>query len=442
MKYLKYPSFLFIFLIGFLSFLSAQDIFEEAVKGDSPGKIGFEFSGYIRSVLYAGESLETAAAEFKSTYGEVSLELKASHSKLGDAFAEIRYRRGKEFGENISQFDLREAYVNTYIGPVDIRVGHQVVAWGRADLLNPTDNITPKNLLVRSPEEDDRRQANFLLRTVFNFKPTRIEAIWIPIYRASVLPLELFPLPPGIELSSPHYPADHLENSAYAFKLNLELPSFDGSVSYFNGFHHFPGITSAVTLNAPPAVLLRAYRTHIFGLDFSTNIGSLLGLRGEIAYRTPHRDHEVNVYIPNPDLQYCIGIDRGFGNNLHIILQYIGRYVFEFTDLQLPVNPLLILEYELGRNNRMISFQQYRIAHALSWRWEWKLLHENLQVEFIGMVNFTSDEYLLRPRISYDIADALTASIGGEFYTGPEDTLFGAIDTHLNSIYLELKKSF
>jgi hypothetical protein len=44
--------------------------------------------------------------------------------------------------------------------------------------------------------------------------------------------------------------------------------------------------------------------------------------------------------------------------------------------------------------------------------------------------------------MSYDIADALTFTLGAELYSGPDDTLFGLIDSTLNSVFAELKASF
>jgi hypothetical protein len=58
------------------------------------------------------------------------------------------------------------------------------------------------------------------------------------------------------------------------------------------------------------------------------------------------------------------------------------------------------------------------------------------------MVNFTSREVLFRPKMSYDIADALTFTLGAELYSGPDDTLFELIDSTLNSVFVELKASF
>jgi len=418
--------------------LSAQSLFEAAEKADDQDK-AFELNGYLRSALYLGKVPDRDLADMKSGYGEFSLKLKASKGSFGSAFAEVRFRRGYEFNDYLSEINLREAYVNAYVGPFDFRIGHQIVAWGRADGINPTDNITPKNMLARSPDEDDRREANFLLRTFFNAHPVRIELIWVPLFRSSVVPTHLISFPPGITLGDPDYPDARLKNGAVAAKLNLELASFDCSLSYFNGFNPFSGVNAELSAQGM-TIFLKPYRLHVFGADFSTTLAGF-GLRGEMAYKDPQENYSFS-YIPNPELHYVIGLDKEFSGNLSVILQYIGRYVLDYSPLALPPVPSLIPAYELELKNRIISSQQYETSHSFSCRLGWNLLHETLNLEFVGLANFTTEEFLFRPKMAYDITDALTFTLGGELYAGPNDTLFDFIEDHLSSLFAELRISF
>ncbi len=371
----------FVLLLLFSSLLHSQSLFEDAEAGQKKEEKPYELNGYLRSVLFVGKVPDVNEAELKSGYGEADLKLKVRKQSFGDALAEIRFRRGYEFQKSVSEINLREAYVNVYAGPLDLRIGHQIVVWGRADGLNPTDNITPKNMLVRSPDEDDRRQANFLIRSTYNLYPVRVEAIWVPAYESSYIPTDLIPFPPGVTLVEPDYPDARVRNSAFALRLNFEMPSFDGSFSYFNGHNPFPGISAKILAlgldNLFIEVFPKSYRLHILGADFQTTLGSY-GLRGELAYRKPLEDHERFIHIPNPDLFYVFGIDREFSGDLSIILQYIGRYVFDFKELERPLYPLDIPSYELTQKNRMITSQLHELSHSLSFRIEKKLLHETM----------------------------------------------------------------
>ena len=58
------------------------------------------------------------------------------------------------------------------------------------------------------------------------------------------------------------------------------------------------------------------------------------------------------------------------------------------------------------------------------------------------MLNFTTQEWLVTPRIGYRLSDALTAYVGAQIFGGPNDTLFGLIDDELSAGYAELRFTF
>ncbi|HDP98736.1 MAG TPA: hypothetical protein ENN22_06085 [bacterium] len=425
--------------------LSAQDLFESAiVEGDQLSSSNYELNGHLRAVIFGGKTDNKNEAEIKSSYGEAGLKLRLRQQHFGDAFAEIRFRKGQEFNQSLSEVNLREAFVNVYLGKFDLRIGHQIVVWGRADGFNPTDNITPKNMLVRSPDEDERREGSFVLRSFYNSQLLRLEAIWAPVFTPSVLPIDVVELPEGVAFGSAHYPDANIKNGSVALKLNLISPSFEASLSYFNGYYPLPGIdmteprfsVSGVRFELIP----RPYRMHIIGSDFATTAGSY-GLRGELAYRKALNDYRKQIYIPNPDFQWVAGVDREIGD-FSIVLQYIGRYVADFTEKKSPVNPFELPAFEVEMKNRLFASQLHRLSHAVSFRSAVNLLHQTLKLEFAGICNFTTEETLFRPKITYLLADAMQMTLGGEIYRGSDDTLFGLVDDLLSAIYFEMKLSF
>jgi hypothetical protein len=100
------------------------------------------------------------------------------------------------------------------------------------------------------------------------------------------------------------------------------------------------------------------------------------------------------------------------------------------------------IEAELRARNQVIFSQRARIQHLASLRVEWPLLHDTLSVSALGLVNFTTREWLLYPKLVYRISDWMSAFLGGEIYAGPEDSLFGLIDETLNAGYTELRIAF
>lgn len=425
----------------------SQGLFEEAVAGgsetdaDSPT---YELNGVVRGVVYGGKVPEEDDGEFKSSYAEVALKLRVRKQDSGGAYTEIRFRRGQEFGESISDVVVREAYVNAYVGRFDLRFGQQIVAWGRADGYNPTDVVTPKNMVVRSPDEDDRRNGNFLLRCFLNTSPLRFESVLIPSYEPSVIPTAISTLPTGTSWGEPDYADASCKNIGGALKLHLELASFDGSLCYFNGHNTLPGIRTDLDAAEPPADALllipTSYRIHLVGADFSTTLGPF-GLRGEMAYRRTHDQYEGQPHIPYPDLQVVLGGDREFGD-FSLILQYIGRTILDFEELSQPQGLQEQAAYEIELRNRMLQSQREERSHAVSFRPALSLMHETASVELLGFYNVTTEELYLKPKVSYDMADALTLTVGGDLFRGPDDTLFGTIDETVSSLFMELRASF
>ncbi len=423
---------------------NSQGLFESAGDEDN-SDMSYQLNGYVRGAYYSGELLNTTNWGTQSAFGEAMLKLNAKKGNLGEAFTEFRIRNGLEYETDFTAVDLREAYVSLYPGKFDIRLGKQIIAWGKADGMNPTNNITPQDIFIRSPDNDDTREGNFLLRTKYNLKPFDIEFIWVPTYKASNIPLEYINFANGLLIGEDDNPNHELDNSAFALKLNMVKNDYDASLSYFNGYNPYQGMRSEVTAINQDSILVYlhkvAYRMHILGGDFSTTLGSY-GLRGEIAYRYPFEDYEKKLHVPNPDLQYILGVDHDFGK-FDIVLQYVGRYVQDFKELPDPNTlPPDDDSYYIELHNRIFATQLNEFSHSISARGNLDLLYETLEIELLSMYNFTTNEVLLKPRITYDIYDALSFSLGADYYYGDENTMFEITSPLLNCIFVQLKTSF
>ncbi len=134
-----------------------QTIVERVVERSG---LSFDFNGHIRGDVFAGKMPDYSRGVVKSGYGELGLRLRVSKGSYGDAFGEVRFQggyfgdehylgqpsripnKGTDLGEFDTRVKLREAYVNAYIGPLDLRFGKQIIVWGRADGINPTNNLT------------------------------------------------------------------------------------------------------------------------------------------------------------------------------------------------------------------------------------------------------------------------------------------------------------
>ncbi|GAB4296724.1 MAG: hypothetical protein Kow0090_11880 [Myxococcota bacterium] len=478
----------YISLFGVLSVdnYAVAGLFEKAI-GDSEGpssataissagsaleeSLKLDINGFLRSAGFVGRRASEEVAELKAGYAEAGLKLSPKFGAYADGFSEVRFTlKVAEFGEASGEpvFDLREAYIVGYFGALDIKAGHQIIAWGRADGFNPTNNLTPRDMTVFSADEDDKRLGNFMLRMSLTFEPISIEGIIVPVYHPakfppftfnssmidfSSAPTQVQPLLANMEIlmDAPDYPDAAIENISYAGKISLILPSFDGSISYFRGFAPFPGIDGHIDVqNFVSHLIFKAYREHVAGFDFSTAIGGFLGVRGEAAFISPD-DYERELAAPNPSLQYVLGIDKEMFSNFTLILQYIGKFICDYntafgsvaSGAIAPEDMMkLMFEQMLFEKNLMISGQLKEVQHSISARVGWTMLYETLDFELAGMWNITTEEWMVRPMIVYDINDALNFSVGGELYIGPDETLFGLVDEMISAGFMELKFSF
>src|SRR6476620_6028995 len=165
----------------------------------------FTLNGYARGDVFIGKTPDQSAGEMKANYGELSLQLHTAKSSFGDGFADARIRYGLQGDQTATIVDLREAYVNAYLGPFDLRLGKQIIVWGRADALNPTNNITPVDFRIRSPLEDDIRLGNVGARAFLRLGIARLEGVWMPTYLATELPP--VGLPPLVSFGAPTFPS-------------------------------------------------------------------------------------------------------------------------------------------------------------------------------------------------------------------------------------------
>lgn len=70
---------------------------------------------------------------------------------------------------------------------LDIRIGKQIVNWGRADMFNPTSNLNPLDLEDSLLFGD--RIANNMIRVDYNpWKDLIISLVWVPIFRPNQVP--------------------------------------------------------------------------------------------------------------------------------------------------------------------------------------------------------------------------------------------------------------
>jgi hypothetical protein len=289
----------------------------------------------------------------------------------------------------------------------------------------------------------------------------RFEAVWLPSYVPSELP-QVY-LPQFVSFGTPDYPGANLKSWLEAGRLHLELPSVEMSVSYVYGYAPLPGLAlGSLTFDPvnPSIVIARtAYKHQVVGFDFSTALGDIVAVRGEAAYRRPF-DYKGRSWTARPDLQYALGLDHTFGSVM-VIVQYLGRYVFDwkkegpimdYEPSVLQMDPTYgeplrgqytkVISSDLAKFSQMMFSQTERVQHLATARVEWLTLHDTLSISALGMVNFSTKEWLTTPKIGYRLSDTMIAYVGAEVGSGPSGTIFGLADQKMSAGYAELRATF
>jgi hypothetical protein len=445
----------FMLACAFLCFSkgNAQALFDDSLTQSSEGvdENKIALNGYVRGSAYgAGETFD-----YSTVFGEFCLQGKwAGNNTI--LYSDLRIRGGLNLGEEYTAFQLKEAYAGYSSDKIDVLLGNQIVTWGRTDGFNPTNNITPNDYFFLSADPDDQKLSNFMLRAKLRFSDKfDIDLIGIPFYVPSVYRYDLFDMGQGAEFTSIALPEKSFENSSVAARFNVEMPAIGFSISYFRGydpFHGFnlqqiswSGINPSVTYSPMP------YLKNTIGADFAIPLGSWI-VRGEMAYNNT-RDYDTNMYIPAPNLSYVAGIERNIGG-FTTIVQYVGNCVTDFNSLNEPIlsdpmNPIAqmqyaeeLIHYESILFNRKIVNQQEKTNHALTLTLSKSFAYDTWNVELTGYYNITSEDYMIRPKITWKATDALSLSVGGSYMEGPEKSVFHYSGPVLNGAFVEFKANF
>ena len=359
----------------------------------------------------------------------------AKWSSATRAFAETRLATPRHDAFSPGQASdsrLLEAYVAQPWGDSELRVGKQILAWGRADGVNPTDNLSPRDFVTWLPFDDDQRFGTWAARWSAGLGAgTELAAAVAPRFEGSVVPVPQQPYPVDVVT-----PSRTWANTAVALKLNRSGARFDWSLSYLHGLSLLPAARVKAIDVLGPRLEFRHDRVHVLGADAAWNAGRF-GMRVEAALTRPTASDDGGPAMRHADFFWAGGADRTLGGNLNVNLQLFGRHVMNFTDPYSMADPL---QRQVAIQNAITVGQQDRNTLGLSLRISDKWLGETLQGELLLVDSRTRNTRSLRPLLSYAITDTLKAAVGAVLYSGADDTLFGRKKSN-NRFFLELRYS-
>jgi len=318
---------------------------------------------------------------------------------------------------------MDELWVKHSEGKFDFTAGKQLINWGTTDGMNPVNNINPidySDLL----DTDEERIGVYGLRTQLFLNAFDIDLFWSPIPVTGKMPnlnsrwfpsAEMMGIPAqllqtGAILSiNDNPPALKVNDGEIALRIRKQFSGFDMALSYFNGYDHLPEYAldaSGMALAKPQLVLQSAYRRQqVLGLEMAFTLPAGIGLRGESALFVP----EKGTSASDRYLQTVVGLDKNVSmgsSSLLLIAQYIGDFNMEGN--------------EYARFDVRHLFQNALMANA-----EWSL-NNGWSFNFVGVYNLDSEDYYLKPELSYTTATGIRFIARANILEGPTESFFGS----------------
>ncbi|WP_152625386.1 hypothetical protein [Cellvibrio sp. OA-2007] len=325
------------------------------------------------------------------------------------------------------RFNPREAYFSIEYDQWSVRVGRQIIAWGRADRINPTDYFSARDFTLLVPEDEDQRKGINSLQVQYNFTDETTFAVVLARFEDHRIPTGQ--LPPNLTLEA------EPDDAEYAFKIDHTGEQFDWSLSYFHGYDRFLRFVPEVS---SPSPFLRGYYpvAKSIGLDFATAF-SCWTARGEISHsQLNHTDIDQLTENDRGVTRATFGMDRDFFDaaNINIQMFFIDRnYPLASSTLTLPI------PFSAGIDRLNSDYDSFEKGFTL--RISNRFMNDRLKFELSAISDINHGSYLIRSRGYFSMNDSVKITLGWDNFSGKQQSYFGSRKKN-NTAFTELTYIF
>jgi hypothetical protein len=352
---------------------------------------------------------DEGAVERVSGWGRAKVDLQGAGTLVGDGWV-----GAQSGGEHPRRSRVRELYWRSSHGRVDWKLGRQKIVWGRADALNPTDNLSPRDFILLVPEDDEQRRGNDGAQVAVDLGFGVLSGVWFPQAASHTLPLE--PLPQvSYDIAKPP------RRSQTAIKLDMTGDGIDGSISYFHGTDLVPDLSIGGVGPAGLQVAVRNNPLRVLGADVSLTRGGTVW-RAEAAWMDTDSAGPDDFVRKKPRVWLVGGGEWQLAGTTTFGVQASVQHVMHFRSPDTLASPI---EREVAWRQAALSNQTSANQLGMTFRLATRLLNDTLTAETSGAVMGSPRSGLWRTRFTYAVNDRLKLHAGTDLTFGPTHSLWG-----------------
>lgn len=325
---------------------------------------------------------------------------------------------------------LREAYADRRFGTCGVRLGRQIISWGRADGINPTDRISPRDYTLLVPEEADSQSGADGLQLSCDVAQGTLTAGAFAPFAGSAVPL---PARPGLRYQT----AASAGPVRTAIKYDRNNGPLDWSVSLYRGADVLPETAAVVLDRSGVSARLRVPIVQVIGHDGSWAMpGPLAGtvMRWEATYTRGRNAIDQRA----GNVMAVVGAEVGLDAGASITGQWIVQRWRNFVKPDVsPVNPArfaAVLDAPL--NHRFDH-----VSHGAMVRWRKPWMTDRLVTDLIVLYDVTRQSRMVRGKASYSIDDQWRFVTAFDHFAGDEQSSFGVLKSN-NLLMVEVRHLF
>lgn len=331
--------------------------------------------------------------------------------------------------------DLVEGWLRWTSGALSVKAGRQIVVWGRADRLNPSDVLSSGDYTLLVANDDEQRRGSLMVQGRLGLGSFTIDGYWLPEFRDNRFPLDRDPA--GAVVVADERVRDREQ---FALKLDRSGGSVDWSLGWFHGTDRTRDfVRVAVPAGSPAGIFTgvqqRFPRVDVLTADVAGTLGRI-GWRAEAAWS--HYRGADTPFRKKDNLWLVAGFDSDVGGGWNLNLQYSLRRVFDHVDPRGLANPV---DRAVASQSAAVNNQLDRTQHGVTARVARRWLQDTLEFELASIVYLNTGDAAIRPKLTYAINDRMRVTAAADIFVGPRLSYFGRV-RDLSAGFLQLTYGF